>query len=53
MLCRSSLGNTLALQSQRIMTAPEPTFGRGTSHLPAFCFRFCLIVLLNTLALST
>ena len=30
-----------------------PTFGSGTSHLPAFSFRFCLMVLLNTLARST
>mmetsp|Transcript_43163 Transcript_43163/g.102425 ORF Transcript_43163/g.102425 Transcript_43163/m.102425 type:complete len:259 (-) Transcript_43163:238-1014(-) len=29
------------------------TFGSGTSHLPAFSFRFCLIVLLSTLARST
>lgn len=29
-----------------------PTFGKGTSHLPAFSFRFCLIVLLSTLARS-
>lgn len=29
------------------------TFGKGTSHLPAFSFRFCLTVLLNTLARST
>jgi hypothetical protein len=29
------------------------TFGRGTSHLPAFSLRFCLIVLLSTLARST
>lgn len=28
------------------------TFGRGTSHLPAFSFLFCLMVLLRTLALS-
>lgn len=29
------------------------TCGRGTSHLPAFSFRFCLMVLLRTLARST
>ena len=29
------------------------TLGKGTSHLPAFCLRFCLMVLLKTLALST
>jgi hypothetical protein len=29
------------------------TLGSGTSHFPAFCFRFCLMVLLSTLALST
>ena len=29
------------------------TFGSGTSHLPAFSLRFCLMVLLSTLALST
>lgn len=29
------------------------TFGNGTSHLPAFSFRFCLTVLLSTLARST
>ena len=31
----------------------EFTLGKGTSHLPAFCLRFCLMVLLKTLALST
>mmetsp|Transcript_25737 Transcript_25737/g.76163 ORF Transcript_25737/g.76163 Transcript_25737/m.76163 type:complete len:321 (-) Transcript_25737:215-1177(-) len=34
-------------------SATGRTFGSGTSHLPAFSFRFCLIVLLSTLALST
>jgi len=29
------------------------TLGKGTSHLPAFSFRFCLTVLLKTLARST
>ncbi len=29
------------------------TLGSGTSHLPAFSFRFCLMVLLRTFALST
>lgn len=29
------------------------TLGIGTSHFPAFSFRFCLTVLLNTLALLT
>src|SRR5689334_15085397 len=29
------------------------TLGIGTAHLPAFSFRFCLIVLLSTLALVT
>ena len=29
------------------------TLGRGTSHLPAFSLRFCLIVLDSTLARST
>jgi len=39
--------------------APHPlyskclTFGSGTSHLPAFSLRFCLMVLLSTLARST
>mmetsp|Transcript_6530 Transcript_6530/g.7509 ORF Transcript_6530/g.7509 Transcript_6530/m.7509 type:complete len:201 (-) Transcript_6530:230-832(-) len=28
------------------------TFGRGTSHFPAFSLRFCLTVLLSTLALA-
>uniref|UniRef100_A0A2M4C634 Putative secreted protein n=1 Tax=Anopheles marajoara TaxID=58244 RepID=A0A2M4C634_9DIPT len=28
------------------------TFGIGTSHLPAFSFRFCLIILDSTLALD-
>src|SRR3989338_9662831 len=29
------------------------TFGNGTSHLPAFSFLFCLIMLLRTLARSS
>ena len=29
------------------------TLGNGTSHFPAFSFRFCFTVLLSTLALST
>ena len=28
------------------------TFGKGTSHFPAFSFRFCLIVLESTFALE-
>jgi hypothetical protein len=35
------------------MAAERHTFGSGTSHLPAFSFRFCLMVLLKTLARST
>ena len=35
------------------MAAERRTFGSGTSHLPAFSFRFCLMVLLKTLARST
>mmetsp|Transcript_13476 Transcript_13476/g.43015 ORF Transcript_13476/g.43015 Transcript_13476/m.43015 type:complete len:256 (+) Transcript_13476:113-880(+) len=30
-----------------------PTLGMGTSHLPAFSFRFCFTVLLSTLARDT
>ena len=43
---RGSSALVHALQNSR-------TLGRGTSHFPAFCFRFCLMVLLSTFALST
>lgn len=33
--------------------APSLTLGSGTSHLPAFSLRFCLMVLDSTLARST
>mmetsp|Transcript_21106 Transcript_21106/g.58603 ORF Transcript_21106/g.58603 Transcript_21106/m.58603 type:complete len:211 (+) Transcript_21106:649-1281(+) len=34
-------------------SATGRTLGKGTSHLPAFSFLFCLMVLLSTLARST
>ena len=35
------------------MSVQALTLGNGTSHLPAFCLRFCFMVLLRTFALST
>lgn len=40
-------------RSPKITRHSSHTFGIGTSHLPAFSLRFCLTVLLNTLARLT
>ena len=45
---------TVSLCSSSMHTGAQTvTFGKGTSHLPAFCLRFCFMVLLRTFALST